>query len=241
MQFYDKIISEVLQSLDDFNLKNLNVFKNTWTDARKDNMVLRSDSAFELGGSGFASLGFSAVTSNENLCANNEIILLGQDIPEISADTNYARVTIAKVNPQIMGEKNSLYNSIKQIENVKYHVSPKGFMLRISAINKTESARISKEALNDGINFETVGNFMIEKYLQIPAVEAVKIIFINDDNYDYDALKKNIAQTHEITNTIDHMLKDIIMDCDTCSQAQICDEVEGLRQLHFSNKQEEKE
>ena len=40
----------------------------------------------------------------------------------------------------------------------------------------------------------------------------------------------------EITNAFDHILKNIILDCDLCPLHPICDDVEELRQIHFARK-----
>ena len=51
----------------------------------------------------------------------------------------------------------------------------------------------------------------------------------------YDALSKIASKKAEITDTIDHILKGfMINDCDSCSAKELCDEVEGLREIHQS-------
>ncbi len=41
---------------------------------------------------------------------------------------------------------------------------------------------------------------------------------------------------NNITSTIDHISKRIIMDCDSCNLSSVCSEVEELKKLHFKNK-----
>ncbi len=51
----------------------------------------------------------------------------------------------------------------------------------------------------------------------------------------YDTLSKIASRKAEITDTIDHILKGfMINDCDSCSAKELCDEVEGLREIHQS-------
>ena len=51
----------------------------------------------------------------------------------------------------------------------------------------------------------------------------------------YDRLSKIASKKAEITDTIDHILKGfMINDCDSCSAKELCDEVEGLREIHQS-------
>jgi hypothetical protein len=77
---------------------------------------------------------------------------------------------------------------------------------------------------------------MLQSFHENPKIEAVKLIFINLEDFPYEALSQAGEQAEQITKTIDHMMKNIIMDCDVCSLQQVCDEVEGLRELHFSGK-----
>lgn len=64
-------------------------------------------------------------------------------------------------------------------------------------------------------------------------VEAVKLIFVTAPEIDFGRLQEQQKKTKQITATIDHMLKDVNMDCGSCGLQEICDEVEGLREMHF--------
>ena len=74
---------------------------------------------------------------------------------------------------------------------------------------------------------------MLEAFHSNPKIEAVKLVFITDPDFNYAALEKEIKLSEGITKTIDHILKNATMDCGSCSLQEICDEVEGLKELHF--------
>jgi len=61
----------------------------------------------------------------------------------------------------------------------------------------------------------------------------VKIIFITDPSIDYDALKKNAKLADGITSTLTHILEGLPTDCSVCQLKDVCDEVEGMKELHF--------
>ena len=71
------------------------------------------------------------------------------------------------------------------------------------------------------------------RYHKNPAVEAVKLIFLTMEDFPYRELERQVKKAEQITRAIDHILKDIAMNCQSCSLKQICDEVEGMRELHF--------
>lgn len=236
MKLYDEIITNWGTLIGECPVKSLPVTGEVvWEDAGNSNLILRSDMAYELGGStaSLPALGGTAVTDDVDLVPKDEILLVGPDLPEIKGDVPYARLAVARVKSQEMGEGNTLYNAIRKIEYVRYHVSPKGFMMRVSPLHERESVRVSREALSQGLDFEKVGNLMLESFHKNSKVEAVKLIFITHPDFPYNELKNEIRQAERITKTIDHILKNVMSDCKTCSLQEICDEVEGLRELHF--------
>ena len=234
MKLYDDVIKKTLALFEGIEAKCYPIQTVDWPDLGNNNMVLRSDMAYELGGTGFPGVGCTSITADASFVPKDEILLYGRELSELSADAPYARIAIARVGEDSLGEGNTLYNAIKKIEYTRYHFSPKGFMLRISSINRRETARVEKEALQEGLSFEKIGNLMLQSFHENPKIEAVKLIFVNLEDFPYDTLLDYVKKADGITKTIDHMMKNIIMDCDACSLQEICDEVEGLRELHFA-------
>ena len=103
---------------------------------------------------------------------------------------------------------------------------------------KSWSVRVEAEALNEGLNFTAIGNAMLRALHLHKEVEAVRIIFVTDPKVDYGRLQDGLKKTKQITATIDHMLKDVNMDCGSCGLQEICDEIEGLREMHFGMSEE---
>lgn len=236
MKLYDEVIWHIFELLERYEAVSLPVYSGTepfWHDAGKNNMVLRSQMAYELGGGQFPAVGCTAVTANEEFVAHDEILLYGRELSEIRQDVPYARIAVARVSEDSLGQGNALYNAIKKIEYTRYHVNPEGFMMRISSINKRETVRVDREALGRGLDFGKAGNLMLRSFHENPKIEAVKLIFINLEDFPYGELEKAREQADQITDAIDHMMKHVIMDCDVCSLQKVCDEVEGLRELHF--------
>lgn len=240
MKLYDEIINKWSSLTKDCSKKYFFESDETpdWPDVGSHQMILRQDMAYELGGStpSLYALGSTAVTACEDIVPCDEVILIGPDLSEIAADTSYARLTIALVGESSLGDGNALYNAIKRIDNVRYHVNPQGFMTRVSSVYGRESIRVSSEALSKGITFEKVGNIFMKKYHENPDIKAVKLIFITDPRFDFKTLSSYVDSASMITKTIDHIMKDAMTDCSSCSLKKVCDEVEGLREMHFASK-----
>ena len=215
-----------------FSPRSLPVAKPGWPDSGSRNMVLRGDMAFELGEDAFPALGATAVTVGTGRFGEDQILLCGPDLPELTESGPFARLTVAAVK-DVPDQGSALYTAIKKIDFVRYHVNPQGFMTRISAIRNRESARVSREALAGGLNFSQVGSRMLTGYHENPNILAVRLVYITDPAFPFPRLEETLARARDITRAIDHAMTSSMTDCNVCGLKKVCDQVEGIRQLHF--------
>ncbi|MBP7059664.1 MAG: carbon monoxide dehydrogenase [Lachnospiraceae bacterium] len=239
LNLYDDILFSILEMFKRYDPIELDCdIPQDWPDASKNNMILRSDMAYELGGitKPLAALGSTIFSERRDLIQKNKSYLIGRDLMEISGENPYARVTFACVDGERMGTGDKLYDNIRQMENTRYRVNPKGYMLRVSSVQNRECVRVSREAIKQEISFSHVGKVFNDAFLKLPQIEKVMTFFITDPEFDYSELEKKLKLSEGVTVTIDHVFKDLTMDCGSCNLKEICDEVEGLRELHFSNR-----
>ena len=105
-------------------------------------------------------------------------------------------------------------------------------MIRAAAFSNREQARVSRKALDKGLTFEQVGNLFIRQYRRSRFVQAAKVIFITLPQAPYRDLDGLAARTNKITGALNHILDDVDMDCKACEWKPVCDEVEGLKEMH---------
>ena len=92
MRLYDEIIHDILTSLEKQDKHILPVgaaadpVSRDWQDAGKAMMILQSDMAYELGGHNLPAVGNTLVTTGKDFVPEDEIILIGKDLPEITED-----------------------------------------------------------------------------------------------------------------------------------------------------------
>lgn len=195
-----------------------------WPDAGRNEVILQRDTAFELNG-----VGFNLITSEP---VESSIAVYGDELGSIRQSRYFARVCLIGMRDDAEDEQKT-YDRIRKVEFVKYHCFPKGYMIRTASRSHKEVVRVSKSAVQGGISFEKVGNLLLSAYLEKPAVEGVKILFLTDPQLDYAKLEKIAAKTHAVTETLNHIMNSVNFDCSTCNLKPICDEVEGMRELHF--------
>ena len=208
-----------------------------WEDAGSFELVMMRDAAFELGGDNKPAINFTCVTDSEELCPRDEIIVAGPDLASVKGSTPYARIAILRTDDiEGDGDTEKTFRAIQDMDFVKYHVFPKGYMIRTSSESLREQVRISKDSLKKGMTFERIGDDFIREYKKNPAISAVKLIFVTAPDIDYSALKKVAKQASDITMSLSKILEGMPTDCASCNLKPICDEVEGMRELHFGTK-----
>ena len=232
MKLYDETIRKIRALLNGEKQQLLHD-ATAWPVVSDRSMILRSDMAYELGGGSLPALGVTLVTASKDLGPGDGVFLTGTDLPEIDADTPFARIALVRVGEDTLGEGKKLYRAIRNLEYTRYHFYPEGFMLRVSSSKRRESVRIGKEALKKGLNFAKTGSRMIAAFHSHPEVEAVEIHYVTANGFPYQELEALGREGERITETLDHMMKNLVMDCGVCGLKQVCDEVEGLREIHF--------
>lgn len=209
-----------------------------WKDTGESELVMLRDAAFELGGSGNPSANFTCVTSSEKLVPNDEILLYGKDIPELHGDVSFARLVFLQVDKVLGEDDEATFQAIQDMEFVKYHVFPEGYMVRISSESNREQVRLSRKALQSGISFRRVGASYIRRYHENPHIRKVQIVFVTE-NAAIEELARTAKKVDNITKTLTHILEGLPTDCGSCTLKPICDEVEGMREMHFGRKKKE--
>ncbi|MBQ6314097.1 MAG: carbon monoxide dehydrogenase [Mogibacterium sp.] len=242
MELYNPIIEKVNGLLGSSTPKKYayNPSK-TWEDVGGNQLIMMKESAYELGGDNKPAVNYAAISSGDYV-TEDEIWVYGKDLTEINGSVPFARIVLVKVdslNGEGEEDTEPLFRAIQDIDFVKYHVYPKGYMIRSSSDSFREQVRVSKEAVKKGISFEQVGNSYIKKYKENPNILAVRVIFVTTDDADYAEMKKDAKKIRDITKTLSKILEGMATDCHSCSLKEICDEVEGLKELHFGKEKKE--
>lgn len=242
MELYNTIIEKVITELGNTEPKRYtyNPAK-AWEDVGGNQLVMTRESAYELGGDNKPAVNLSCVSSGD-YAMEDEILVYGKDLNEITGSVPFARIALIKVadlNGEDEEDTEPLFRAIQDIDFVKYHVFPKGYMIRSSSDSFREQVRVSREAVSKGITFEKVGDAYIKQYKQNPSIVAVKMIFVTADDANFEELRKDAKKTQEVTKALSKILEGMSTDCHSCTLKPICDEVEGMKELHFGKNKKE--
>lgn len=195
--------------------------------AGKNNILFQKDTAFELGGSSKPCVTTMAVTSSMHF--DNSVRLYGKDLYEIKSDCPFGKIVFLEIDNI---DEETAFDKIKELEFVRYSICPDGFMTRASALSMREQIRVSKKSVKNKVSFKDYGNLLTERYLSFPIVKSVKIIFITEFD-KFDELYLLCEKIKSTTSALNHILDNVLFDCSSCNLKEICDEVDGLKELHM--------
>lgn len=227
MRLYNNLINAIKSIL---NGSNVVLSENNLNVSNKNSVIFLSDTAFELGGNQKPCVSSLAVSSDIKF--SNSVFLQGNDLDEIKTDSPFGKFVFIQIEDY--ENEQETFDKIKELEALRYHLSVDGFMTRASALNMREQIRVSKKAIKSGVKFGDYGNALLNEYLKFSYVKSAEIYFITDfDDFEkLNSVAKKISQT---TSALNHIFDNVMFDCSTCNLKEICDEVDGLKELHLKN------
>ncbi len=200
-------------------------------DGSKNDIIFGKDTAFELGGSQKPCVSTLAVSSDMHF--SNKTYLVGRDLPQITGDSPFGKIVLAEIDEQT--DDDTAFNTVKELEQIKYRFYVRDFMTRASALNMREQIRVGKNAVKNGVTFADYGQKLIDAFLQNEKVKSVEVVFITDFD-GYRELNSVAEKIKDTTSALNHILDNVMFDCSSCNLKPICDEVEGMKELHQKHK-----
>ena len=229
MVLYDGFINRLSELVKD--KKELSRSTKELQNGSKNDIIFGRDTAFELGGSQKPCVSTLAVSSDMHF--SNKAYLVGRDLPQITGDSPFGKIVLVEIDEQT--DDDTAFNTVKELEQVKYKFYVRDFMTRASALNMREQIRVGKNAVKSGVSFADYGQKLIDTFLQNEKVKSVEVVFLTDFD-GYKELNYVAEKIKETTSALNHILDNVMFDCSTCNLKPICDEVEGMKELHQKHK-----
>ncbi len=228
MRLYNNLINEIKGILS--NAIRLNSNTISLSVSEKNTVIFLSDTAFELGGSQKPCVSSLAVTND--IVFSNSVFLLGNDLDKIKADSPFGKFVFIQIEE--FENEQETFDKIKELEALRYRLSVDGFMTRASALNLREQIRVSKNAVKSGLTFANYGKALLNEFLKFSYVKSAEIYFVTEFN-DFETLNHIAKKINQTTSALNHIFDNVMFDCSTCNLKEICDEVDGLKELHLKN------
>lgn len=194
-------------------------------------LILRGDTATELGNPDAGSAALLLWTDNPSLIRDGKITLIGPDISE-SAGSSLPFGQVLMVGGEGLSEKEH-----ERLESSQYVAGQiEGYMIKSTPGHMW--CRVSKEALGKGFRFETLGRALMTIFKsETPKVQAVEVIFVTSSKDDLEPLVSIGEQVAQISRNITKDVwkakgydLDVIectlgWDCRSCDYKPVCDDI----------------
>lgn len=192
-------------------------------------IILRGDSFLEIGNPETGSAAFLLWTQDPGPVTDGRITLIGPDIPESpGASLPFGQVLIVGGSGLSQADHQTLEHTQFVADRIE------GYMIR--SVSQVIWSRVRKEAAARGFRFETLGRALMSIFkTDVPAVEAMEVLFVTTSREDLQPLVAIGAQVNKIFKS---MLKDewksrgydIYVcasgyDCRSCPDQPVCDDI----------------
>jgi len=196
-------------------------------------IIFNTDTAVELGDPRSESASFIIWTDDNRRVKNGQITLIGPELNECSQD-KLSFGKIVKVQVHGFTDENA-YERYQEMNTQKFKTNLEGYMLRAVPQENKEWSRVSKKALRSGFSLQHLGNELIRDLLSLEYVDGVEIIFITSGREAVQMVKPIGEKAAKVTAAMNKMFENLEFDCASCNFADVCKEVDGLREMHQKN------
>lgn len=195
-------------------------------------IILRSDTFMEMGNPEVGSSAFLLWTDSPSLISDGRITLIGPDIPE-SAGASLPFGQVLLLGGKDLGEGD--HQKLEHIQFVADQVE--GYMIR--SVSQLIWSRVSKEAVEKGFHFETLGRALMAIYKsEMPKVQSMEIIFVTSGKEDLlplDDIGTQVKKIYRSLLTADWKARGFDVyecgfgwDCKVCPDQPVCDEIRDV-------------
>jgi CO dehydrogenase/acetyl-CoA synthase beta subunit len=198
----------------------------------KPPLILKEDTAVELGGPATAGTTFLLWTDDVSLVSDGRIILIGPDITETTEPViPFGQVVLVAGSFLSHEAQPRLERDLRDAENVP------GYAVR--STGGRIWSRVSREARDGGFSLRRLGSAVLSQlHYRQAAVTAAEIIFVTSSVEDVQSLERIGAQVRKLSHDLRReRLKQVSDDvyecrsgvsCDVCTDSEVCTDIRQI-------------
>lgn len=234
MALFDSPLTEILQTCERLDhagqLTRLSdPAASDWPRGGNRNFVMKQDTAVELGGPRTESLAFTLWTEQPRTLTDRRISLIGPSLADgLGSTLPFGQIVLLELDGESGFDDD--YQLFRNLEEIKYGIDLQGYMRRGASQFLREWSRISRDAMESGFDFNTLGRALMQRYRQRECIRSVEVLFITEPAVLRE-IKPLAVQVRRTISALHKMLNEAVTDCDDCEYNDICSEVAELRKL----------
>jgi len=200
-----------------------------WPESTSRDLIMGMDTAVEMGHPKVGSMAFLIWIDEPARIINRRMTLIGPDLADItSRQIPFGKIVLLGVRDLSPDNCEEQY---RRMENVRFDLRLRGYMLRGVSQYGREWSRVSRTAIRDGFSFSVLGAALMDRYLALEFVDSVEIIFFTAGLNVMRPFMPLADQALKIIAAMNKMVADTIHDCDTCAYSDVCSEVADLQAM----------
>jgi len=207
-----------------------------WPTGGRSNIVLKNDLGLELGSPDYESVSSLLWTETPGHVSDGRITLVGPDFSEYPGK-NLPLGKIVIVQGQGFDVDNA-YERHRNMDELRYNLDLKGFMLRAVSQFMREWCRISISALKNGFNVRILGSSLLTLLRAEPYVTGAEVIYFTSSKEDVIKLRDITTPAERIIVAMNKMAVEMDFDCSSCEFQSVCNEATELRAMQEKLKHE---
>ena len=235
MELFDSLFDTILryqQKKNDSGLVKTYSYneKISWPKTGNSHVIFEENTAIELGHPQTGSLAFMLWTESPGRVNDERITVIGPDLHEIKErQSPFGKIMLLRCHG--FNEENTR-DRYTELDMLRHQLRLKDYMLRAISQDMIEWSRISRRGMKAGFSFQVLGTELIREYKKPDYVDEAEIIFITSGEDDLQEIKPVAEKTSRVIEAMNSIFDNLELDCAACSFQDICDEIDGLREMH---------
>jgi CO dehydrogenase/acetyl-CoA synthase beta subunit len=205
-----------------------------WPSSSRPGLVLERDTAVELGNPAEGSFSILMWTTDASLVQPDRLSLAGPDLPSARGE----RLPFVKMVLLLVAGFNegNCYARHRELSLLHHRLVLEGFMVRAAALYQQEWSRVSRDALDRGYGFASLGRSLAQLYKKKPYVRAVEVMISTSVSLEPERFGPIGQQAAARIAAMNRMHEEMEFDCTDCEYADVCQDVAALRNMHAARK-----
>ena len=230
MKLFDKYVKEAAALLQPY-LNDAAAFipedGPLWPLTDRNSFIMERDTAVELGG--YPKESVNLIVSSSSELPVSGLWVCGDAETAETSHISFGKIVFLQTEEL---EDGQVYDFQQAVQLADLRLYLEHVMSRTSSRQYQMNLRIGKKAADTGLGLDALARTMRQHFLQIPGVKDAAVILLAGDSLLYKQLLPIAEKVKDVTAALNTMFEGIDMDCGSCSLNEICDEVEGLREMH---------
>jgi len=203
----------------------------SWPAGGGRQVILGIDTGIELGSPSAGSMSFMLWTEESGMVRDGRISIAGPDVQDKGArgqSLPLGKLVLVEVEGM---DAHNLLQRQREMEHTRYAIHLEGYSVRAASSMFREWVRVHRDAVDRGFHLSIMGSALRAHLLKLDYVKGVELVLVTSPDI-MGQLQPAAQRLRAIYDAIYEIENYPLHDCNNCSNEEICNEIEAIRELH---------